>query len=298
MQKIIPYLWFDKSPLGAVEAAKFYITLFPDSQLGAIDVLKDTPGGDMETVEFTLCGLKVAALSGGPYFKFTPAHSMFVSSTTVEEIDSLWNKLIIDGEVMMPLQKYPFSERYGWLTDKWGLSWQIFLSPTATIEQKVHVNFMFTGAVAGKAEEAVNYYLSIFKNSHINGDISRYGEGQTPNTPEMVNWMSFTLDGVKFSAIDSAGAHNFNFTEAISFMILCESQAEIDYFWEKLSAVPEAEQCGWLKDKWGVSWQVLPKNFDQMMREGTPEQRKRLTDSFMKMKKFDLAEIERAYKGE
>jgi predicted 3-demethylubiquinone-9 3-methyltransferase (glyoxalase superfamily) len=107
----------------------------------------------------------------------------------------------------------------------------------------------------------------------------------------------FTLEGQWFAAMDSAHEHNFRFNEAISFMVNCATQEEIDYYWGKLSTVPEAEQCGWLKDKFGLSWQIVPTELDAMMRDGTPEHIARVTEAFLKMKKFDLAELCKAYQG-
>jgi predicted 3-demethylubiquinone-9 3-methyltransferase (glyoxalase superfamily) len=107
----------------------------------------------------------------------------------------------------------------------------------------------------------------------------------------------FTLENQWFAAMDSAEQHNFGFNEAVSLLVLCEDQAEIDYYWEKLSAVPEAEQCGWLKDKYGVAWQISPREMEDMMREGTPEQIDRVTQAFLPMKKLDLAKIRAAYEG-
>ncbi|MNP36869.1 3-demethylubiquinone-9 3-methyltransferase [compost metagenome] len=105
----------------------------------------------------------------------------------------------------------------------------------------------------------------------------------------------FMLKSQWFSAMDSAQEHNFSFNEAISFMVYCDTQEDIDYYWEKLSAVPEAEQCGWLKDKYGLSWQIVPNEMDEMMSKGTPEQIANVTMAFLKMKKFDLAELRKAY---
>lgn len=107
----------------------------------------------------------------------------------------------------------------------------------------------------------------------------------------------FTLEGQAFAAMDSARAHGFGFNEAISLMVQCATQEEIDSYWEKLSADPRAEQCGWLKDRFGVSWQVVPTRMNEIFREADPEARARVTKSFLKMKKFDIAELERAYAG-
>lgn len=148
-----------------------------------------------------------------------------------------------------------------------------------------------------KAEEALNFYVSIFRDSEIK-TISRYGESFPPNTPEMINFAEFILEGQSFSIMDSAFEHEFLLNEAISFIINCEDQDEIDYYWEKLSAVPEAEQCGWIKDKYGLSWQITPSVMNDMMNDSDEEKLARVTEAFLKMKKFDLAELERAYKGE
>lgn len=142
-----------------------------------------------------------------------------------------------------------------------------------------------------EAKEASEFYCSVFPNSKINSIRTLH---DTPSGDADV--VSFELDGTPFMAI-SAGPY-FKFSEAISFMIPCENQEEIDYYWGKLSAVPEAEQCGWLKDKYGLSWQVVPTAMDKMMAEGTPEEMARITQAFLKMKKFDIAELERARKGE
>ena len=139
-----------------------------------------------------------------------------------------------------------------------------------------------------QAKEAAEFYVSVFPNSRfINSAI-------IPDTPSGdCEQVEFELDGMKFMAI-SAGPL-FQFNESISFMIYCENQEEIDYFWEKLSAVPEAEQCGWVKDKFGLSWQIVPKQLDEFIYKGSPKQIKAVTEAFLQMKKFDIAKLEAAY---
>jgi predicted 3-demethylubiquinone-9 3-methyltransferase (glyoxalase superfamily) len=155
---------------------------------------------------------------------------------------------------------------------------------------------MFVGNVVGRAEEAINEYLSIFKNSRM-GAIARYGAGQEPDQEGTVMFADFMLEGQWFAAIDSAHEHNFAFNEAISFLVACDTQQEIDYYWERLSAVPEAEQCGWLKDKFGVSWQISPAILREMMTNGTRQQIDRVTQAFLPMKKFEVVELQKAYEG-
>lgn len=293
MQKITPHLWFDKE---ARQAAEFYASVFPNSRVTNVTTLHDTPSGDCDVVSFKLAGQPFMAISAGPLFKFNPSISFTVSCKTKEEVDALWNKLIVGGKALMELDSYPFSERYGWLEDKYGLSWQIIVSAKGVAEQPVSPVLMFVGDVCGKAEEAMNFYASVFKNSKVK-DIFRY-ENQPPDKDGTVAHGLFALEGQEFAAMDSAREHKFAFNEAISFMVSCKNQEEIDYYWEKLSAVLEAEQCGWLKDKYGVSWQIVPAAMGEMMQKGAPEQIKRVTQAFLKMKKFNIAELEKAYKGE
>jgi len=298
MQKITPHLWFDKE---AKEAAEFYASIFPDSKVTNITTLHNTPSGDSDIVSFELWGQNFMAISAGPLFKFNPSVSFFVNFDPSREenarkkLDAMWEKLSEGGTALMPLDKYPFSERYGWLQDKYGVSWQLILTnPEGDPRPPIVPLFLFVGDVCGKAEEAINFYLSVFKNSK-QGLIARYPKGMEPDKEGTLMFADFMLENQWFAAMDSAHEHQFAFNEAISFMVYCDTQVGIDYYWEKLSAVPEAEQCGWLKDKFGVSWQIVPTAMDEMMSKGTPEQMRRVTEAFLKMKKFDLAELQKAY---
>lgn len=141
-----------------------------------------------------------------------------------------------------------------------------------------------------EAKEAAEFYASVFPNSKVTNITTLH---DTPSGDADI--VSFELLGQPFRAI-SAG-HLFKFNEAISFIVYCGSQEEIDYYWEKLSAVPEAEQCGWLKDRFGLSWQIVPAAMDEMMTMGTPEQIDRVTQAFLPMKKLDIAELDKAYEG-
>jgi predicted 3-demethylubiquinone-9 3-methyltransferase (glyoxalase superfamily) len=300
MQKITPHLWFDKE---AKEAAEFYNSLFPNSKINNITTLHDTPSGDCEVVSFELSGQPFMAISAGPLFKFNPSVSFIVhydpsrERGAREKLDALWEKLIRGGTAFMPLQEYPFSKRYGWVQDKYGLSWQLILSNPEGEERPFIVpSLMFVGNVCGKAEEAINFYTSVFENSR-RGIVARYGAGQAPDKEGTIMFADFMLSGKWFAAMDSARMHDFAFNEAISLMVYCDTQEEIDYYWEKLSAVPEAEQCGWLKDKYGLSWQIVPTVMDEMMKDKDKKKLARITEAFLKMKKFDVAALKRAYKG-
>ncbi|HVL51804.1 MAG TPA: VOC family protein [Actinomycetota bacterium] len=293
MPKITPHLWFDSE---AKEAAEFYTATFPDSKVTSVRTIHDTPSGDCDIVSFELFGQPFMAISAGPLFKFTPAISFSVSCPTKEEVHEFWNALSAGGETLMPLQSYPFSDLYGWTMDRYGLSWQVGYAGGQEINQRIIPALLFAGEVCGRAEEAINFYSDLFPNSEVGG-IFRYGPGEEPDREGTVKYGSFTLDGQQFSAMDSGHEHEFGFNEAISLMVECGTQEEIDHFWDNLTAVPEAEQCGWLKDKFGVSWQVTPDRLDEMLTGGSQEQVDRVTRAFLQMKKFDLAELDRAYEG-
>ncbi len=300
-QKIIPHLWFDKE---AKEAAEFYISAFGNrSKITTVRTLHNTPSGDTDVVSFELVGYKFMSISAGPLFKFNPSVSFILNfdpskdSQTPEYLDALWGKLAEGGKILMEIGEYPFSKRYGWLQDKYGVSWQLILSNPESEERPfITPSLMFAGNVCGKAEEAIAFYLSVFKNTK-RGMTATYPEGMEPDKEGTVMFADFMLENQWFAAMDSARMHDFNFNEAISFMVNCETQEEIDYYWEKLSAVPEAEQCGWLKDKYGVSWQIVPNGMNKMF-EGEDKQKIiRVTEAFLKMKKFNIAELERAAEG-
>ena len=142
----------------------------------------------------------------------------------------------------------------------------------------------------GNAEEAMNFYTSIFRNAKV-GSISRYGEAG-PGPAGSVLTASFELEGLQFTALN--GGPHFKFNEAISFHVACESQAEVDYFWDRLGAGGQIQQCGWLKDKFGVSWQIVPTALPRLL--GNPDRAKanRVMQAMLEMKKLDIAALERA----
>jgi predicted 3-demethylubiquinone-9 3-methyltransferase (glyoxalase superfamily) len=145
-----------------------------------------------------------------------------------------------------------------------------------------------------QAEEAVNFYVSLFKNSKVLS-CSRYGEaGPGPKGTVMV--CKFQLEGQEFLALN--GGPHFKFTEAVSFVVNCETQPEIDALWQKLSEGGEEGQCGWLKDKYGLSWQVVPPVLEQLMKDKDPRRSKRVMEAMLKMKKIEIAALRRAYDGQ
>lgn len=286
MQKIIPHLWYDKE---AKEAAAFYVSLFEDSRLTNVTVIENTPSGDADFVSFELAGQPFQAISGGPYFKFNPSISLMVACASIEEVDSKWKALSEGGTELMPLGVYPFNKRYGWVQDRYGLSWQLMLTEGNTSAPKITPNLLFSEHSCGKTEEA----LEIFTDSAIEF-ISKYGPGEAATPKAKVNYAAFKLEGINFSAMDNGNDVDFSFNEAFSLIINCKDQHEIDFFWDKLSAVPEAEQCGWAKDKYGLSWQIVPDNIDEFMSRGSKEEILKVQKKLFTMKKIDIAALEKA----
>jgi len=291
MQKITSHLWFDKE---AVEAGRFYTSIFMNSRVKNTTTLHNTPSGSVDIVDIELLGQEFTLISAGPLFKFNPSVSFLVALKTREEVDRLWEKLSERGKTLMELGEYPFCQRYGWAQDKYCLSWQVMFAGDREIKQNITPTLMFVGDVCGKAEQAINFYASVFRNSKV-GDILRYSEGEEPDKKGTIKHAGFTLEGQQFAAMDSARVHNFPFNEAISFMVHCDDQKEIDYYWTNLSAVPAAEQCGWLKDKCGLSWQIVPTIMNEMLQGKDQKKIARVTEAFLKMKKFDIAALKRAY---
>jgi len=288
-QKIIPHLWYDDN---ARKARDFYCHVFHQEHHNELINLDGTPSGQVELLEMSLFGQTFDLISAGPYFKFNPSISFLVNCASVEEVERYWLEFSEHAQIMMPLGVYPFSKAYGWLEDKYGLSWQFY--HTEIKAQKIIPSLMFVGENCGKTEEAVNFYTQVFDASRIEG-ISRYEKGEGENKEGNIKHIDFKLEGINFAAMDSGYNYNFTFNEAISLLVECNTQEEIDYYWNELSAYPEAEQCGWLKDKYGVSWQIVPTVLGEMLKHGDQEEREKITRAFLKMKKFDINKLLSAY---
>jgi predicted 3-demethylubiquinone-9 3-methyltransferase (glyoxalase superfamily) len=301
--KIIPHLVFDTQ---AVEAARFYAAVFPASSVRHTATIRDTPSGDCDLVSFALWNQDFMAISAGPLFKPNPSVSFIVNfdpgafgaageSGARAALDTAWKALSQGGKALMPLDSYFFSKQFGWVQDKYGVSWQLVLmDPGRAPRPAIVPSLMFIGANAGKADEAIRFYLSVFRDSQM-GDAHRYGADAAPDKEGTLMFADFQIENQWFAAMDSAHEHAFSFNEGVSLLVRCSTQEEIDYYWAKLSADPASEQCGWLKDKFGLSWQIAPAAMEDMMARGTPEQLSRLTQAFLPMKKMNLAVLMKAF---
>lgn len=298
MQKLVPYLWLDNN---AREAANFYTSVFPDSKIISEARIENTPSNTVEMFSIKIQGYEIAMMGAGPFFKLNPSISFMLNfdpsqdPQAREHLDELWGKLSEGGKALMPLQEYPFSERYGWIEDKFGMSWQLILTkPEGEPRPFIVPSLLFTQARAGQAEAAIDFYTSLFENSK-RGTTARYPAGMEPDKAGTLMFADFMLENQWFAAMDSAHQHDFVFNEALSLVIYCEDQAEMDAFSDKLSAVPEAEQCGWVKDKFGISWQIVSRAMDQMLQGNDRERINRVTQAMLQMKRLDLAKLQEAY---
>lgn len=291
---LIPYLWFDKE---AVAAAKFYTDIFPNSAYISKLTIKDTPSGDCDEVTFSIDGQIFNALNGGPWFKKNPSVSFILNfdskrfNDAESELKRIWRALKEEGKIMMPLEKYDFSPLFGWVEDKFGVSWQLILSSDDGEERPfVTPSLMFCEEAFGQAEQARNTYLETFTDSQA-GLLVRYERPQMEKEKNKLMYSDLRLANLWIAMNDSGWDHGFTFNEGISFLILCQSQEDVDYYFTKLSSSPDSEQCGWCKDRFGLSWQVVPNAFGELMERGNYEQ----TQAMLKMKKINQDELVRIY---
>lgn len=290
--KIVPHLWFDKE---AKEAAEYYASIFQNSEVTNVTTISGTPSGNVDIVSFKLWGVAFTAISAGPMFKINPSISFFVYCDSESEIERLYNKLIDGGFALMQLDKYPWSEKYAWVQDKYGVSWQLDVD-SINSDQKIVPAILFTNEKAAMVKEALNFYSSIFSDSKI---LLESPWDESAGMPEgSLLFSQFKLNGYIFNAMSGGTMkHEFDFNEAVSFMIFCKDQNEIDYYWDKLTEGGNEQQCGWLKDKFGVSWQIIPEELDEMMDTKNKEQMARVTKVMLKMGKLNLNELRNAYNG-
>lgn len=283
VQKISPFLWFDHQ---AEAAAQFYTTVF-DGQIGS--AMRN--GDAVMVINFTLDGQKFAALNGGPMFQINPSISFFVLCESEAETDSVWQQLSEGGKALMPLERYPWSEKFGWVQDRFGLSWQVMLGKKSDMGgQNFTPSLLFCGPQQGRAEEAIQFYTGLFHQSAAS-DIRRYGP-EMASREGQVTYAQITLEGQSFVLMDSGVDQPFSFNEAVSLVVNCKDQEEVDFFWDKLTADGGQEsQCGWLKDKFGVSWQIVPEALPRLLSDPDPAVAQRAMQNMMQMRKIEIAKL-------
>ncbi|SFH20900.1 VOC family protein [Pedobacter insulae] len=278
-KQITPCLWFNNQ---AKEAATMYCSVFAQAKITSQSHI---------VTEIEVMEQKFVLLDGGPMFQPNPSISFYYICEEEQELDQIWSAFLKEGKVMMALEKYPWAEKYGWITDKFGVSWQLSVGKISDVGQKITPCLMFTGKQYGRVDEAIAHYSSIFKNAITDG-ILRYQANEQPDEEGKVKHAQIKLDGEAIMLMESAAAHDFKFTEGVSLTIYCETQEEIDYYWNKLSESGEESMCGWLKDKFNVSWQIIPTILGKIMSD--PAKAGKAAKAFMSMRKLNIEQIVQA----
>lgn len=287
MKTLSSCLWFDKAGL---PAAEFYISLFKNSKIVNVsrygEVGQEITGGipgEVMVVNYMLMGSEFMNLNGGPDFKHTQAFSNFVSLKNEADIERIWKALSPESTVRMALDKYDWSAKYGWIKDRFGIEWQLMFDPEG--HEGIFPAFLFTDKLFGQGEAAINYYTGLFPHSKIT---SMYRDEKT-NT---VMYASFKLNDKTFVLMEGPGDHSSSFSEAYSITVPCKDQKEIDFYWNEMTKNGGIEsQCGWLKDKFGVSWQIQPEMIDEIM---TGKNSDKAFAAMLQMKKMDLEKLKAA----
>lgn len=287
MQPIIPHLWYNTE---AKEAVAFYVDLFG----GKIDwtyTITDTPSGDSDLIQFQLGDMTLAAISAGPYFKLNESMSLMVNVADKDEVTRLYQALSEGGHILMPLGEYPFSPYYVWLEDRFGLSWQLSYAPDLDKPYQFDICLLFSQDQVGLAQPMLNYYKDKLPQASV-GQLSYYGEGEAAVEAAKLNYAELLVAGQKLIVMDHGYGGEASFNEAFSLMVYVDSQDELNFYYDLLSAVPEAEMCGWVKDQFGISWQIVPRILMEAYDTASPEQIKAVNAAVMTMKRLDIGTIQ------
>ena len=278
-QLITPAIWCNGD---ADEAARFYADVFREAR-----VVEQAPG---LAATVSIHGFRLSLINGGDQDTPNPSISCILNFDPLlfggedqarTYLDELYERLSTGG-VLMELGEYPFSPRYAWVQDRFGMTWQLMLTdPAGEPRPFILPSFMFGDPNHANAEEATEAWINLFDDAH-RGALYRYEEGG-PMEAGTVMFTDFTLRGIWMTARDSGASQDLTFTPGVSMIVSCRDQEEIDHYWAGLSAVPEAEHCGWCVDRWGVSWQVLPHNIAELMADASTREK------LLHMGKIDLA---------
>ncbi|MCK3905074.1 VOC family protein [Streptococcus suis] len=286
MQTIIPHLWHDTE---AKEAVAFYVDLF-GGKLDWTYTITDTPSGDSDLIQFQLGDMTLAAISAGPYFKLNESMSLMVNVASKDEVTRLYQALSEGGRILMPLGEYPFSPYYVWLEDRFGLSWQLSYTPDLDKPYQFDICLLFSQEQVGLAQPMLDYYKDKLPQASV-GQLSYYGEGEAAVEAAKLNYAELLVAGQKLIVMDHGYGGEASFNEAFSLMVYVDSQDELNFYYDLLSAVPEAEMCGWVKDQFGISWQIVPRILMEAYDTASPETVKTVNDAVLQMRRLDFDQI-------
>ncbi|PZD79429.1 VOC family protein [Mesonia sp. K7] len=278
---IYPCVWMNGT---GEEAAKLYSEVFKNTK-----VVKNTPMVKM----LELDGQKLMLLDAGSPFKPNASLSFLVANKDEKETERLYKLLEKEGEVLMPLDKYHFSEKYAWVEDKFGVNWQLYTGEKGNTDQYFTPSLMFVNKNNGKAKEAIAFYTSVFPNSSVEGIMEQPEASDEPKGN--VAHAQFQLNDFTMAIMENSAAHDFDFNEGVSITVMTNDQKETDYYWKLLTENGgEESKCSWLKDKYGVSWQIVPKRLVELMNQENQEKAQKVMQAMMQMNKIIIEDIEKA----
>lgn len=304
VQRIVPNIWCNGN---AEEAGEYYARTFENAsfevesrypETGLLDFQQPLAGQPL-TVALTIAGYRFTLVNAGNEFHPNPSLSFMLNVDPLlfdsdeflarASLEKMWHGLVDGGRVLMPLGEYPFSPLYGWVEDRFGVSWQLILTdPAGEPRPFILPALLFGEAAQDRAGEAVDHYLHRFRGfpgGAAPGTRVLYPEPHGSAAAGSVQFSDFRIGEQWFVAMDAAAPQEESFTPGLSLEVRCDGQEQIDALWNALSAVPEAEQCGWLVDRFGVSWQIVPANMGELMlRPGAFER-------MLQMKKLVIADF-------
>lgn len=273
-QAIYPCLWFNGN---ATDAVAHYCNIFREAAVLEPSDLVST---------FILSGTKFMALNGGPKYHVNESISYYVYCGNEDEVLRLYELLSANGKTLMPPAKYAWSPLYAWVEDRYGVNWQLDIDDIRST-QKIVPTLLFANQKMGWVKSAVTQYTSIFHNSKVLIKAPYPAESAAPAGSLL--FAQFRVNELILNAMSSTLHHDFDFSPGNSFVVNCQNQEEIDYYWDALGEGGHYDMCGWLTDKFGISWQIVPENLGQLLQN--VENGANVMQALLKMQKIDSAKL-------
>jgi predicted 3-demethylubiquinone-9 3-methyltransferase (glyoxalase superfamily) len=297
--RLVPCIWLDDQ---AEAAASFYAAAFPDGRVGAVARYPrsganpgNRPPGSVLTAEVAVAGQRLTLLNGGPRFRPNPSVSFHVHLPDATPVDALHAVLSDGGLELMPLGTYPWSARFAWVQDRFGVSWQLMAQADAPGPAIVPA-LMFAGPHHGRARAAIAAYAAALPGSRVR-HVEDFAEGEGGEVGT-VKQAALELLGQPVVAMDGGPGHAFGFDEGLSLQVRCADQAEVDRIATALAADGGEEgPCGWVRDRFGLWWQVVPEAVAEWLASEDEAARDRVYHALMPMRRIDVAALERAYRA-
>lgn len=274
---IFPCIWFDKN---AQEAAQFYTTVFEDAT-----ILSQNP---MVTI-MHINGCQFMLLNGGNTYSPNPAISYYVYCGSEEMVQNIYAKITEKGKILMALDSYDWSPKYAWVEDEYGVNWQLDVNDSSS-EQKIVPSIMLSNEQFLKTKEIQQFYTSTFVPSEVLLEANYPAGSSVPE--DALLFTQFRIKDMLLNAMSNSQPFEYSFTAGNSFVVECDFQEDIDFYWETLGENGSYQMCGWLTDSYGISWQIVPKILKQLMAD--ENRAPRVIEAFLDMQKFNIQKLKDA----